>query len=530
MTEKQKEFLNLIIYQIYPRSFNDSNNDGIGDIKGIIEKLDHLSELGVNAVWLSPCYKSPNEDGGYDISDYCDIMDELGTLDDWKQMIAEMNKRGIKLIMDYVANHTSSEHRWFKESRKSKDNPYRDYYIWVDEPPTDWQSSFGGSAWQYDETTNQYYLHSFAVGQPDLNWENPRVREEMKKVIDFWIDLGVYGFRCDVLDSISKSFELNLMSNGPRLHEYIKELFGREKTAHVFTVGECWDANENNIELMVAEERNELSTVFQMDHLVVGMDFPDKFVLKPFKLTEVRDILARWQEYMQKKNLLYSLFLENHDSPRVVSKWGNDRELRYESATMLATMCFMHKGIPFLYQGQEIGTANSECKSVSDFRDVETLNYVKLNPKNLTDEEMLFGINHSSRDQARHPMAWTGGLHAGFSDVEAWQPDYSRYKEINVEADKKSDKSVFNYFKNLIALKKGSDCLKYGKYENLSGVRDMYIYKRYTDDEAYIIVCNFEEESVLDMDVPCEVVLSNLGRKKLGGTYTPYECAVFKIK
>jgi len=247
LTQIQENYKDWIFYQIYPRSFKDSNGDGIGDLKGITQKLDYLTELGINAVWLSPCYKSPNDDNGYDISDFCDIGDEYGTLEDWKEMISEMHKRGIKLIMDFVPNHTSSDHPWFKESRKSKDNPYRDFYYWSDQPVPAWKSVFGGSAWEYDETTNQYYLHSHAISQPDLNWENPKVREEMRKVVDYWVDMGVDGFRCDVMDMISKDFEHGINRNGPKLHEYINMLFGREKTKHIFTVGECWGAQKENI-------------------------------------------------------------------------------------------------------------------------------------------------------------------------------------------------------------------------------------------------------------------------------------------
>lgn len=294
MNKQREEFLDWVVYQIYPRSFKDSNGDGVGDIKGITEKLDYLKELGINAVWLSPCYKSPNCDYGYDISDYRDIMDEFGTLDDWKEMIAGMHERGIKLIMDLVANHTSSEHRWFKEARKSRNNPYHDYYIWRDEVPNDWKSCFNDpSAWEYNEASGEYYLHSFSIGQPDLNWENPKVRKEICDVVDYWADLGVDGFRCDVLCFIAKDFENGLMENGPKLHDYIRELFGREKVKYLFTVGECY-IGEKEINDICGEDRDELKCIFQFEHFRVGVD-SDKYIPKPYKIDEVKDILSRWQ-------------------------------------------------------------------------------------------------------------------------------------------------------------------------------------------------------------------------------------------
>lgn len=529
ISKQQNTFYEWVVYQIYPRSFNDSNGDGIGDIKGITEKLDHLTELGVNAVWLSPCYKSPNEDNGYDIADYCDIMDEFGTLADWKEMIAAMHARGIRLIMDFVANHTSSEHRWFKESRSSKDNPYRDYYIWAKIPPNDWQSTFGGSAWEYDALTDEYYLHSFAKGQPDLNWDNPAVRKAMRDVIDFWVELGVDGFRCDVLDMIAKDFATGKNGNGPMLHTYIRELFDRDETAHLFTVGECWGADAENIRLFVDGDRGELSTVFQMEHICVGNGV-SKFEPAPFTLADVRDVLVKWQTLMQEKDMLYTLFFENHDLPRCVSRFGNDNEYRYECATMMATMSFLHKGVPFIYQGQEIGTADSVSNDIADFRDIETIQYYNEARKTLDHDECMRRVNYASRDHARHPMAWNGGLHAGFSEAEPWQCDYARYREINVEADKQAERSVFRYFQKLIALRKGSDVIKYGTYENLSDNRQSYVYKRSLGDTTLVVVCNFEKASTVQLPFTGEVILSNRGRADVNGVYQPYECAVFVCK
>lgn len=527
MTQKQNDFLNLIVYQIYPRSFNDSNNDGIGDLNGIIQKLDYLKDLGVNAVWLSPCYKSPNEDNGYDISDYRDIMDEFGTLDDWKRMINEMHKRGIKLIMDFVANHTSSQHKWFSEARKSKDNPYRDYYVWADEPLTDWESVFGGSAWEYDEATKQYYLHSFAVGQPDLNWENPKVQQEMIGVIDYWVNLGVDGFRCDVLDFISKDFANNIHSNGPRLHEFVNMLFGRPEVEHIFTVGECQIDSCEDIKLLIGGERGELSTVFQFDHINVGRI--GRFEPQPLEHDEIKNMLVKWQNIFQDNDLVGTLFFENHDQPRAVSRFG-DEALRYESATMLATMSFLQRGIPFIYQGQEIGCIDPYYENINDYDDIETINYYHMNPHGVDEEEMIKRINFGSRDNSRRPMPWNDMENCGFSGVKPWLTLHDKYKEINVEADLKSQQSVYRYFQKLIRLRTENEVFLTGKYKDVTNERKgIYLYKRYTDTENYLVICNFSNETYLNCEYCGEIVLSNTGRETVNGIYLPYECVIVKI-
>ena len=306
----------------------------------------YLSDLGINAIWLSPCYKSPNHDNGYDISDYRDIMDEFGTLADWERLIAEAHRRGIKLIIDLVANHTSDEHYWFREARKSRDNPYHDYYYWAEKPKNDWKACFGGSAWEYNEPTGEYYLHSFAVQQPDLNWENPRVRAEMCAVVDYWVGKGVDGFRCDVLDYISKDFEQGKMFNGPHLHEYIRELFDRENTRHIFTVGEC-QSEEKDITDICGADRHELTCIFQFEHFGVGRK--SKFDRCPYTMDEIRDILVKWQNFTAKHDLLYTLFTDNHDQPHYISRLGNDAEYRFECATLYGAMFYLLKGIPFIY-------------------------------------------------------------------------------------------------------------------------------------------------------------------------------------
>ena len=528
MTEKQKKSLELVVYQIYPRSFKDSNGDGIGDLNGITEKLDYIKELGANAIWLSPCYKSPNEDNGYDISDYRDIMDEFGTLDDWKRMIDQMHKRGIKLIMDFVANHTSSEHRWFRESRKSKDNPYRDYYIWADKPLTDWNSVFGGSAWEYDKTTNQYYLHSFANGQPDLNWENPKVRQEMIDVIDFWVDLGVDGFRCDVLDCISKDFEKGLMGNGPRFHEFVNQLFGREKVSHIFTVGECDMHSKEDMTRLIGGDRGELTTSFQFDHIHYGRTH--RFVKAPLIRDDIRNVLVKWQNILQDNELVGTLFFENHDQPRAVSRFG-DEEKRYESATWLATMSYLQRGIPFIYQGQEIGSIDPYFENIEDYDDIETVNYYKMNPHGVDHDEMIKRINFGSRDNSRRPMSWDESENGGFGIGKTWIPVHNKYKEINVENDLKSEKSVYKYFQKLIKLRTENEAFITGRYEDLTEDRKgIYIYKRFLENESYLVVCNFENETELTLDFNGELVLTNYGKRDISGKYLPYECAVYKLK
>ncbi len=528
LSEKQKEFLDMVVYQIYPKSFKDTNNDGIGDINGIIEKLDYIKELGANAIWLTPCYKSPNVDNGYDIADYCDISEDYGTLEDWKRLKSEMEKRDMKLIMDFVANHTSSEHKWFKEARKSKDNPYRDYYYWADEPLNDWVASFGGSAWEYDETTNQYYLHSYAVEQPDLNWENPKVREKMIKVIDFWVDLGVDGFRCDVLDQISKDFEKGEIRNGPRLHEYIKMLFGREKTANIFTVGECWGADKDNIKLFVDGDRQELSTVFQFEHLRVGRK--TKFEPLEFELDELRDIMVKWQNLMQDNELLQTLFYENHDTNRVLSRLGKNTEHRYEKASMLGAMLFLQRGIPFIYQGQEFGTTNSDYDSIDSFNDIETLNFYNANKDKIEEKELISAINFGSRDNGRHPMAWNDSENGGFGKGKPWITLYSDYKNINAEKDINSEKSIYKFYKDLFELRKTHEAFRRGSYEDLTDGRNgLYIYSRTLDNEKYVVVCNFDKESDVDFPGNAQILLSNNCRTEANGTYQPYECAIIKM-
>ena len=527
ISKQYKKFLSYVIYQVYPRSFNDTNGDGIGDINGVIEKLDYLKELGVNAIWLCPCYKSPNDDNGYDIADYRDIMDEFGTLDDVKRLISEMHKRDMKLIMDLVPNHTSSEHEWFKQSRMSKDNPYSDYYYWFDEPQNDWQSCFCGSAWEYDEQRKQYYLHSYAISQPDLNWENPKVVKEMQDVVDFWVDLGVDGFRCDVIDQISKDWERNSNCFGPQLHDHIHALFGRDKVRHIFTVGECWAGDIDEIVRHSAYERGELTTLFQFDHLACGCT--TKFRKKPESLKSVRDIIANWQTLNQERDLIHALFTDNHDNGRFISRMGNDGELRYESATCLAAMFYLLRGVPFIYQGQEFGLTNSHHDTIDEFDDIESVNIYKYFCESMTPEEAIDKINFGSRDNPRRPMSWTAGKNGGFSDAEPWMPLHSRYKEINLETDRQSEKSVFNFYRDILKIRRENDAILYGDFELVSKQEDgNFIFTRTYEGKRFIVICNFEEESEISVETDGKIILSNYGRDTVSGTYRPYEVAIIE--
>ncbi|MBQ7291648.1 MAG: alpha-glucosidase [Clostridia bacterium] len=527
MTEKYQNFSDLTFYQIYPRSFCDSNGDGMGDLRGITSKIPYLKELGIDAVWISPFYKSPGNDGGYDISDYRAIQEEFGTMEDFREMLGAMHASGIKVIVDFVPNHTSTEHFWFREARKSKDNPYRDFYIWADKPRNDWVACCE-SAWKYDEVAGQYYLHCFDPTQADLNWENPRVRKEMCDVLDFWVDMGVDGFRCDVIDMISKDWENNRVNKGPHLHEYINELFGREKMAHVFTVGECWGANVENIRNLTGADRGELTTVFQFEH--INRNCRARFEPKDFSLSEFGEIFAKWQKITQENDLLYTLFIENHDLGRCISRFANDSELRYESATMFATMLYGMRGIPFIYQGQEIGVTNSYFEKIEDFDDMETTAFYRAYKDVLSEEELWRLINFGSRDNARRPMAWNAGKNGGFSSGEKmWLTLHPDYEKINVEADKASEKSIFRYFKDIIALRKANAVLRRGTFENLtSDAKNYFMYRREYNGEELIVVCNFDKESHIALPTNLTRLMGNYPEHE-NCVFAPYESAIYKV-
>mgnify|MGYP003292873629 CR=1 FL=1 len=528
LPQKYQDFLKLIVYQIYPRSFNDSNNDGIGDINGITQKLDHLQLLGVNAVWICPCYKSPNDDNGYDIADYRDIMDEFGTMDDIKRLIAEMHRRNMKVIMDLVPNHTSTKHRWFQESRKGKDNPYSDYYYWFDEPRNDWGSLFGGTAWEFDEMRGQYYLHSYAVSQADLNWNHPAVVKEMQDVVDFWVDLGVDGFRCDVIDQIDKDWEGDRNCFGPRLHEFIHALFGREKTKHLFTVGECWCDDLEEVKLHSHFSRDELTTLFQFEHTDIGRT--EKFTPKPAQLAEVRDILMKWQNRCQDNELIYTLFTDNHDQAQFISRVAHAPDQRYQVATCVATMFFTLRGIPFIYQGQEMGMISPHYDSIDDFDDIESKNKYAELCQTLTAEEALERINFGSRDNTRHPMCWDDSEFGGFSQVKPWIATHSMVKELNLKNDLESEKSVFRFYQALLKTRSTYDALTLGNVSFLSKSEDnsMTVLRQY-QDEKVLIVCNFEVAQTIDTGFADGQLLLTNGAAQLNGHYQPFEIGIYRV-
>ena len=492
-----------VVYQIYPRSFKDSNGDGIGDINGIREKLDYLKELGIDVIWLSPVYKSPNDDNGYDISDYCDIMDEFGTMEDMDNLLKEANERGIKILMDLVVNHTSDEHKWFIEAKKSKDNESRDYYIWRDSvdgnEPNDLGSTFSGSAWQYDETTGQYYLHLFSKKQPDLNWENEKVRNEVYKMMNFWVDKGIGGFRMDVIDLIGKVPDEMITGNGPKLHEYLQEM---NKAAlegkDLLTVGETWGATPDVAKLYSNPGRKELSMVFQFEH--IGLDQiegKEKWDVKSLELLDLKKVLSKWQTELEGQGW-NSLFWNNHDLPRIVSRWGNDKEYRIESAKMLATLLHGMKGTPYIYQGEELGMTNVRFDDINDYNDIESLNMYKDRlSKGYSHNEIMESIYAKGRDNARTPMQWDDSENAGFTTGTPWLAVNKNYDKINAKQCLQDENSFFNHYKKLIDIRKNNDTIIYGDYKLLcEDDENIFAYVRELNGDKILVVCNFYDKDV----------------------------------
>ena len=519
---------NAVIYQIYPRSFMDSNNDGIGDIRGIIDKLDYLQWLGVDAVWICPVYKSPNDDNGYDISDYMDIMDEFGTMADMDELIAKAKEKNIRIIMDMVFNHTSDEHKWFIESRKDKDNEYRDYYIWRDpvdgKEPNELGSIFSGSAWQYDEVTNQYYLHLFSKRQPDLNWENPNVRKNIADVVKFWLDKGVGGFRLDMIELLGKVPDEMINANGPKLHDYIKELYSEGFNANsdgeeIVTIGECWAADTEIALKYTDPDNKELSMLFQFEHSALD-EIPGKgkWALKPMKLLGLKEIFEKWQTKYDKG--WNTLFWDNHDLPRIVSRFGNDKEYRVESAKMLALLLYGLKGTPFIYQGDEIGMTNIKFDSINDYKDVETLNmYNEKIAQGVSETEIMTSLYAKSRDNARTPMQWSDDINAGFTKGNPWIAVNSNFKEINVKKDMEDDNSVLHFYKNLITIRKNVACINKGNYVSLLKDDEKVIaYTRQYENQKLLVVCNFyetEQEVSIEGEIVKELIISNYPQKDI---------------
>ncbi|WP_112180627.1 MULTISPECIES: alpha-glucosidase [Paraliobacillus] len=508
-----------VVYQIYPRSFNDSNKDGIGDLKGITEKLDYLAKLGIEVIWLSPVYQSPNDDNGYDISDYRAIMDEFGTLEDFDEMVTEAHKRSIKIMMDLVVNHTSDEHEWFASSRSSKDSAFRDYYIWKPAkkdgmPPTNWGAAFGGSVWQYDEKSNAYYLHLFSKKQPDLNWENKDVRHEVYSVMTYWLDRGVDGFRMDVINMISKDQQYPegemvetgysdgspYYLNGPRIHEFLQEMNQQVLSKYdTITVGEMPGVNAEQARLYTGENRNELNMVFHFEHVDIGSGKFGKWTPQPWQLTELKTIFSRWQEGLERDGW-NSLYWSNHDQPRAISRFANDsEEYREVSGKMLATCLHMLKGTPYIYQGEEIGMTNVAFETIDSYRDIETINaYLDYTKKDLlSEQEMIQAIHARSRDNARTPMQWSNALNAGFTEGKPWIPLNPNYPFINADKAQSDSNSIFYYYQQLIALRKKHPVIVHGKYELLlDDDEQIYAYTRKWKEDTLLVICNFSSESV----------------------------------
>lgn len=517
-----------VIYQIYPRSFKDSNGDGIGDLQGIISKLDYIQSLGIDVIWLGPCYKSPNDDNGYDIANYYDIMDEFGTMEDFDQLLKGLHQRGIRLIMDLVVNHTSDEHAWFEESRKSKDNPYRDYYIWRPGknggPPNNWWSIFGGSAWQYDPLTDEYYLHLFTRKQPDLNWENPRVREEVNKIMKFWLDKGVDGFRMDVISLISKRpglpdlpenapFEWvleNVYANGPRVHEFIREMNQQVLSKYdIMTVGEGPGITPELARLYVGSDRQELNMVFNLDHMFIDSGPGGKFDPVPWSLSDLRTIFTQWLQALDGVGWT-SVFLDNHDFARMVSRFGNDSTYRKESAKLLAMFLMTMKGTPCIYQGSEIGMTNVAFPSLSDYRDVETLNYfAEMAPQGLTEDAFLPVVHKLGRDNVRTPIQWDDSAQAGFTSGTPWIQVNPNYTGINVLEAEKDKSSILHFYRRILAFRKEHPTFSYGSFIDLSKNHpQVFFYKRVGEETIYVVL-NFSDQEV-QVEVPAEMEQTKL--------------------
>lgn len=555
---EKKWWKESVVYQIYPKSFKDSNGDGVGDIRGIIQKLDYLKELGVNVLWISPMLESPQDDNGYDISDYRRIYEEYGTMEDYEELLCEAHKRSIRILMDLVVNHTSDEHNWFIESRKSKDNPYRDYYIWKDpvngKEPNNWGGAFGGSAWEYDPQTQMYYLHLFSKKQPDLNWENEKVRQEVYDMMKFWCEKGIDGFRMDVISMISKDQrfpdgEMNnglygdfgpYCVNGPRVHEFLQEMNQKVLSKYdIMTVGETAGVTIEEAQKYAGDDRNELNMVFQFEHVESGCGDYGKWTTAKYDFKEFKNIMIKWQEELQGK-AWNSLFLGNHDQPRSVSRFGNDNPVyRETSAKMLATCIHMMQGTPYVYQGEELGMTNIYFDKLEDYRDIESINYFKEFTESglMTPEHMMKCLMLRSRDNARTPMQWDDSKQAGFTEGEPWIKVNPNYKKINAAQQLEDPDSVFHYYQKLIRLRKEKDIIVYGEFEPLYREDEqIFAYTRKQDQEKLLTVCNFSDKNA-EVEVPeefkgAECLITNLGRKEFERkiVLNPYEAFVLYYK
>ena len=539
--EEQKSLNNwwkqAVIYQIYPKSFQDSNNDGIGDIKGIIQRLDYLEELGIDAIWLSPIYQSPQDDNGYDISDYQAIDPIFGSMHDMECLIREAGKRNIRIIMDLVLNHTSDEHPWFVEAKKDRNNPYHDYYVWRDGkegiPPNDMLACFGGSSWEWVPELEQYYFHQFSIKQPDLNWENEKVRQELYQMIRWWIEKGVGGFRLDVIDQIAKEPDRKITNNGPRLHEFIREL-NREAfvKSDLITVGEAWGATTELAKLYSNPDGSEFSMVFQFEHIVLDQeDGKEKWDLVPLPFLEFKKVWKHWQEELYCKGW-NSLFWNNHDLPRIVSRWGNDGQYREKSAKMLGTLLHGMQGTPYIYQGEELGMTNVKFH-IDEYKDIETINLYKERCKmGYSEKDIMNSIHAKSRDNARTPMQWDDSVNAGFSDTVPWIKVNPNYVNVNAEQQLKDKDSVFYYYKKLIELRREYELFSDGKFKLLlENDENIFAYERINDTSKLLVICNFFDR-ILECPLQeewssMELLIANYLDSAESSSLRPYEARIY---
>ncbi|SEH48320.1 trehalose-6-phosphate hydrolase [Halobacillus karajensis] len=556
---KQPWWKKAVVYQIYPKSFNDTTGNGVGDIQGIIEKLDYLNKLGVDVLWLTPMYKSPQNDNGYDISDYYDIHDEYGTMRDFERLLEETHKRGMKLIMDIVVNHTSTEHKWFQEAKQSKDNAYRNYYIWRDpvngEEPTNWKSKFGGNAWEYDEKTEQYYLHLFDVTQADLNWESEQMRKDIYEMMRFWAEKGVDGFRLDVINLISKNQKFpnddgsvapgdgrRFYTDGPRVHEYMKEM-NREvfKPYDLMTVGEMSSTTIEHCIQYTAPDREELSMTFNFHHLKVDYPNGEKWTVADFDFHELKQILSKWQREMNEGNGWNALFWCNHDQPRVLSRFGDEENYPEKSGKMLATTIHMMQGTPYIYQGEEFGMTNPNFESIDRYRDVESLNmYEEFKAQGVREEKIMEILKQKSRDNSRTPVQWNGEENAGFTKGTPWIDVADNYNQVNADAVMNKENSIFSHYQKLIELRKSHDIITHGDYLLLTPDHDrVFAFLREWNGEQLLVVNNFYEEETtfslpgnVQMTGKADILLSNYADSALDYrevTLRPYESVVYHL-
>ena len=538
---KKDWWKSAVIYQIYPRSFQDTNGDGFGDFQGIIKRLPYLEKLGIDCIWLCPVYRSPQDDNGYDISDYCDVDPMFGTMADMEELIGKAREHGIYIVMDLVLNHSSDEHKWFIEAKKSRENPYHDYYVWRDGKegvlPNDMKAAFGGSAWEWVPEVEQYYFHQFSVKQPDLNWENPKLRQELWDIINFWIEKGVGGFRLDVIDLVGKVPDEKITSNGPKLHEYIKEM-----TAHTFvrdnliSVGETWSATPEIAKLYSNPDGSELSMVFQFEHICLDQqEGKEKWDLAPLPFHKFKEVWNKWQTELYGCGW-NSLFWDNHDLPRIVSRWGDEGQYREESAKMLATLLHGMQGTPYIYQGEELGMTNVKYE-LEEYRDIELFGmYKERRAQGYTHEELMESIYAKTRDNARTPMQWDTTEQAGFTTGKPWIKVNPNYTEINAAEQVDRENSIFNYYRKLIQLRKELPVLTDGKFTMLDmDHNQIFAYLRDNGEDKLLVVCNFYgntvDYAVSEKAEDLELLIGNYTEENMQtDVLRPYEARIYRIR